>query len=76
MLIEPNSRLVMIGDSITDCGRGLPVGETVNDRLGNGYVSMVNALLTAKYPAYRIRVMNTGIGEIPRSICKLAGRRM
>jgi lysophospholipase L1-like esterase len=61
MLIEPNSRLVMIGDSITDCGRGLPVGESVKDNLGNGYVSLINALLTAKYPAHRIRVLNTGI---------------
>lgn len=62
MLIEPNSRLVMIGDSITDCGRGLPVGEAVDDKLGNGYVSLVNALLTETYPLHRIRVMNTGIG--------------
>lgn len=61
MLIEPNSRLVMIGDSITDCGRGLPVGEAVKDNLGNGYVNLVNALLTEKYPSHRIRVMNTGI---------------
>lgn len=62
MLIVPNSRLVMIGDSITDCGRGLPVGEAVDDKLGNGYVSLVNALLTETYPSHRIRVMNTGIG--------------
>jgi lysophospholipase L1-like esterase len=50
----------MIGDSITDCGRVYPVGEM--DGLGNGYVSMVNALLSAVYPAHHIRVMNTGVG--------------
>jgi len=60
MLIDPHSKLLMIGDSITDCGRGQPVGESVKDGLGNGYVSMVNALLTSTYPAHHIRVMNTG----------------
>lgn len=52
----------MIGDSITDCGRGQPVGESLKDGLGNGYVSLVNALLTSTYPAHRIRVINTGLG--------------
>lgn len=61
MLIAPHSRLVMIGDSITDCGRGRPVGEAVDDGLGNGYVSLVNATLTVHYPAHHIRVINTGI---------------
>ena len=50
----------MIGDSITDCNRAHPVGEM--DGLGNGYVSMVNALLNAVYPAHHIRVLNTGVG--------------
>jgi lysophospholipase L1-like esterase len=49
----------MVGDSITDCGRARPVGEM--DGLGSGYVSQVNALLGAAYPAHRIRVMNTGV---------------
>lgn len=62
MLIEPKSKLLMIGDSITDCGRARPVGEAINDGLGNGYVSLVNALLSATYPAYKIRVMNMGTG--------------
>lgn len=60
MLIQPHSKLLMIGDSITDCNRAYPVGEM--DGLGNGYVSMVNALLCTAYPAHHIRVMNTGIG--------------
>jgi lysophospholipase L1-like esterase len=61
MLIEPKSRLLMIGDSITDCGRALPIGEAINDGLGNGYVSQVNALINATYPAHQIRVLNTGV---------------
>ncbi len=61
MLIDPHSKLLMIGDSITDCGRGQPVGESFKDGLGNGYVSLVNALLTSTYPAHHIRVVNTGL---------------
>jgi len=29
MLIEPHSKLLMIGDSITDCERAHPVGEAI-----------------------------------------------
>lgn len=72
MLIEPYSKLVMIGDSITDCGRAQPVGEAFKDGLGNGYVSLVNALLTSTYPAHRIRVMNTGTGG--NTVLDLAAR--
>jgi lysophospholipase L1-like esterase len=58
MKIEQNSRLLFIGDSITDCGRAVPVGEC--NGLGNGYVSMVNAFLQAYYPKRKIRVTNMG----------------
>jgi lysophospholipase L1-like esterase len=61
MLIEPNSKLLMIGDSITDCGRAFPIGETINDGLGNGYASLVNALLAVTYPGHYIRTLNMGI---------------
>lgn len=61
MFIEPQSKLLMIGDSITDCERGIPVGEANDDQLGRGYASMVNAWLTAAYPAHQIRVMNVGV---------------
>lgn len=61
MLIEPRSKILMIGDSITDCGRAYPVGEAAEDGLGNGFVSQVNALITATYPAHQIRVLNTGV---------------
>lgn len=62
MLIEPGSKLVMIGDSITDCGRARPVGDAENEGLGNGYVSLVHAFLTATYPRHHIQVVNTGVG--------------
>lgn len=59
MLIQPGSRLLMIGDSITDCGRARPVAE--GNETGNGYVSLVNALLAALYPSHGIRVFNMGV---------------
>lgn len=57
MRIGAKQGLLFIGDSIADCGRGQPVG--TGNRLGNGYVSLVNTLLTAVYLERRIRVMNT-----------------
>lgn len=60
MLIEPNSKLVMIGDSITDAGRVQPVAEGLFDPLGRGYVTMVDALISAVYPERKIRVINVG----------------
>jgi len=61
MLIQPNSKLVMIGDSVTDCGRIRPIGEGEVDALGNGYVGMVDALIQATLPWQRIRVVNMGL---------------
>lgn len=58
MLIQPNSKLLFIGDSITDCDRERPIGE--GNGLGNGYVSLVNALLNSTYPQHRIRILNVG----------------
>lgn len=55
-------RLLMIGDSITDCGRRRPIGQGGFDQaLGNGYVSLVDAALKAVYPDYRITTINMGI---------------
>lgn len=56
-----NSKLVMIGDSITDCGRAHPVGEASFSGLGNGYVALVDAMLNTEYPEFRVRVVNMGI---------------
>lgn len=59
MIFENGQRLVMIGDSITDCGRVRPVGSGAG--LGSGYVSIVNALLASKYPEINVEILNTGI---------------
>jgi lysophospholipase L1-like esterase len=60
MKIEANSKLVMIGDSITDCGRTQPVGEGLFEAHGKGYVAYVAGLLGAAYPERHIRVVNMG----------------
>jgi lysophospholipase L1-like esterase len=60
MLIQPNSRLVMIGDSVTDCERARPLGEGLFGAIGKGYVAQVDGLLSATYPAHAIRVTNVG----------------
>jgi len=53
-------KLVMIGDSVTDCGRARPVGEGLFGALGTGYVTNVDALLSAAYPELNARVVNVG----------------
>lgn len=59
--IDPNSKLLMIGDSITDTGRARPVGEGRGDALGNGYVMMLDAIVGAVHPEMGTRVINMGI---------------
>jgi len=50
------SRVLFIGDSITDCGRRTdPLG------LGNGYVRLIHDYLAAKDPAHAPQVINMGI---------------
>lgn len=60
MKLQPNSKLLMIGDSITDAGRERPAGEGLFDALGRGYVAQVNALLGVAHPELGIRVVNMG----------------
>ena len=62
MKLEAGSRLLMVGDSITDCGRKRPVGEGFKDNaLGVGYVAQVAATFGAVQPEARIHVINMGI---------------
>jgi lysophospholipase L1-like esterase len=69
MKIKPGSKLVMIGDSITDAGRTRPVGEGLFEAHGKGYVNMVNSLLWATYPGHQLRVTNMGnSGDTARSL--------
>jgi len=60
MKLAPHSKLVMIGDSVTDCERARPVGEGLFGAIGKGYVANVDALLNAAYPERAIRVINMG----------------
>jgi lysophospholipase L1-like esterase len=57
MTIRESDLILFQGDSITDAGRG---GSP--DGLGGGYVSMIPAILAAKYPERRYRIVNRGIG--------------
>ncbi len=59
MNILDGETILFTGDSITDCGRGRPVGR--GDELGNGYVSLVDSHWTATNPEVDITVLNTGI---------------
>lgn len=62
MKLTKHTKLVMIGDSITDAGRAQPVGEGMSGALGTGYVSLVDSLLTVRYPELGLRVVNMGTG--------------
>lgn len=62
--------LLFTGDSITDCGRSLPLGS--RKTLGNGYVSLLDSQLAANSPSKTIRVLNTGISG--NRITDLKGR--
>lgn len=60
MKIAPHSKLLFIGDSITDCERARPVGEGLFGAVGKSYVSLVEGFLGAIHPAHAIRIVNMG----------------
>lgn len=69
MIFNNMDRIVFAGDSVTDRGSKIPVGEGLGENLGHGYVRMVENLLTACYPHLRIRVTNSGIsGHTSRNL--------
>jgi lysophospholipase L1-like esterase len=57
VIFGQGQRIVMIGDSITDCGR-----RDAFAPYGNGYVSLVQSFLTARYPGLGLEFENRGIG--------------
>jgi lysophospholipase L1-like esterase len=59
--IHPESTLLMIGDSITDCGRVSPAAEVVRDSLGYGYVRLIHNRLSAACSRQRILILNRGV---------------
>lgn len=62
MLFENMDRIVFIGDSVTDMGSQIPVGEGLFDNVGHSYVRIVENMLAAYYPEVLVRVTNCGIG--------------
>jgi lysophospholipase L1-like esterase len=64
VILEPGQRIVFIGDSITDCGRREP-----DPPYGNGYVSLVRALVTASHPELGLMWTNRGVsGDTVRDL--------
>ena len=61
MKIKTGSRLLFIGDSVTDCGRMRPVGGGSRAALGTGYVAQVDALLAPSPLRRTVRITNMGI---------------
>jgi len=60
MKLAPHSKLLLIGDSITDCERARPVGEGLFGAVGKSYVQLLEGFLHAIHPAHAIRVVNMG----------------
>lgn len=60
LLLKENTRFIFQGDSVTDCGRALPVAARW-DELGTGYASAAASLLDAAYPQLHLRPVNMGI---------------
>jgi lysophospholipase L1-like esterase len=64
MKLAPSTKLVFIGDSITDAGRD-PSGEATPwgaPGHGHGYVGLIEAWLGATRPQDRLRLINRGLG--------------
>lgn len=54
-------KIVVMGDSISDCGRARPVGEGSPDALGNGYVRLLDAMVSVDHPEWRLHFVNMGV---------------
>ncbi|MEV4415053.1 SGNH/GDSL hydrolase family protein [Catellatospora sp. NPDC049609] len=64
MIFEQGQRVVFIGDSITDCGRRDHAAP-----YGNGYMSLVQAFVTAAHPELGLTWVNRGIsGDTVRDL--------
>ncbi len=62
LLFEKGSKIVCIGDSITDFERARPLGEGLFGGIGKSYVGIVDGLLRATDPSLHLRFINMGIG--------------
>ena len=53
-------KILFTGDSVTDSGRGRPVGEGLWEGVGNGYVRSIDTMLNVCYPELLLHICNTG----------------
>ena len=58
MILQPGQKLLFFGDSVTSCFRR----SDAHRPYGNGFVSLVRALLLARYPELDLTVENRGKG--------------
>jgi lysophospholipase L1-like esterase len=58
-LIRPGSKVLFVGDSVTDLGRRDP-GEGLFDPQGTGYITQINAILGVFLPGSPYRLINMG----------------
>lgn len=73
MILEKDTTLLLIGDSLTDCERSRPLGDSLRpDSLGYGYVNLLAALFGAICPEMNIRLLNTGVAG--NTVANLFGR--
>lgn len=56
--IRPDSKILFIGDSITDVNRNWMDAED----LGNGYPMLIASYLLHKHPTYDLEILNRGVG--------------
>ena len=61
MKLEKQSKVLFIGDSVTDSGRDYNSTPGSFSSLGEGYVSVISAALTALYPESEMMIINKGI---------------
>ena len=61
MIFENYDRVVFAGDSVTDMGSALPVGEGLSDNMGRGFPRVIENMVYAVYPELNIRFTNSGI---------------
>lgn len=61
MKISKGSKVLFIGDSVTDSNRDYQASPGSFSSLGDGYVSVIAAALTALYPAQELMIINKGI---------------
>jgi acyl-CoA thioesterase-1 len=57
MIFSNTEKILLIGDSITDCGR-----REDPDELGDGYVRVIADYCNVHYPESKLQIVNRGIG--------------